>query len=345
MSAPRTGASATEREEIVAAQRMHQLITRSLLVQAIFFASRLRIPDLLADAARTAEDLAEAAGAQPAALHRLLRALTGLDVVTLDGDRFALTSLGRSLCAGAHSAAETAMVLGSPAMWSAWGALGDAVFDGHAAFRHVHGAGLFDYLSEHPDELLTFQALMSAQSRLQIPAVLTACDFTSAQTIVDVGGGQGALLAALLAANPAARGVLFDLPNVVARSGPVLASVAARCDVVPGDFFNAVPAGADTYVLKLVLHDWDDARATRILRNVRDVIIPDGHLIIIETVMPPGNEYHHAKFLDMNMLVLTEGGRERTEGEYRILLDEAGFSLARVVPTASQVSVVEAITG
>jgi SAM-dependent methyltransferase len=162
---------------------------------------------------------------------------------------------------------------------------------------------------------------------------------------VDVGGGQGTLLAALLAANPTARGVLFDLPVVVAGSDPVLASVAPRCDVVPGDFFNAVPPGADTYVLKLVLHDWDDARAARILRNIRDVIIPGGHLIIIETVMPPGNEYHHAKFLDMNMLVLTEGGRERTEEEYRILLGEAGFTLARVISTASPLSVVEAIPG
>lgn len=114
---------------------------------------------------------------------------------------------------------------------------------------------------------------------------------------------------------------------------------------MPGDFFNAVPAGADTYVLKLVLHDWDDARAARILRNVRDVIIPEGRLIIIEAVIPPGDEYHHAKFLDMNMLVLTEGGRERTEEEYRMLLGEAGFTLARVVPTSSPLSVVEAIPG
>jgi O-methyltransferase domain len=276
-------------------------------------------------------------------VHRLLRALSGLDVVSVDGDRYALTSLGRSLCPGPHSAAESAIFLGSPAVWSAWGALGDAVFDGHAAFRHAHGIGIFDYLAEHPDGLVAFQALMSAQSRLQIPAVLAAYDFTSAHAIVDVGGGQGALLAALLAANPTARGVLFDHPDVVARSDAVLAPVASRCEVVPGDFFQTVPAGADTYVLKLVLHDWDDACAARILHNVRDAIISDGHLIIIETVMPPGNEYHHAKFLDMNMLVLSEGGRERTEEEYRILLDEAGFTLSRVVPTASPMSLVEAI--
>jgi SAM-dependent methyltransferase len=343
VSAPRTGASPAEREEIAAARHMHELITRSLLVQAIFVASRLRIPDLLAGAARTAEELAAATGAQPAALHRLLRALTGLEVVTVEGDRFALTSLGRSLCAGPYSAAESAIFLGSPAVWSAWGALGDAVLDGQAAFRHAHGTGLFGYLSAHPDEMVAFQALMSAQSRLQIP-VLAAYDFTPARTIVDVGGGQGALLAALLAANPAARGVLFDRPDVVAGSGAVLARVAPRYEVVPGDFFRAVPAGADTYVLKLVLHDWDDARAARILGNIRDAIIPGGRLVIIETVMPPGNEYHHAKFLDVNMLVLSEGGRERTEEEYRVLLDEAGFTLTRVVPTAAALSVVEAIT-
>jgi len=342
VSVPGAGASSAEREEIAAARRMHELITRSLLVQAIFVVSRLRIPDLLAAAPRTAEELAVATGAQPAALHRLLRALTGLEVVTVDGDRFALTPLGRSLCAGPHSAAETAIFMGGPAVWSAWGALGDSVVDGQAAFRHAHGMGLFGYLSAHPEEMAAFQALMSAQSRLQTPAVLAAYDFTQARTIVDVGGGQGAFLAALLAAHPAARGVLFDQPDVVAGSGPVLARVAPRCEVAPGDFFHTVPAGADTYVLKLVLHDWDDARATRILRNVRDAIIAGGRLIIIEAVMPPGNEYHHAKFLDVNMLVLSEGGRERTEEEYRMLLDEAGFTLTRVIPTPAPLSVVEA---
>lgn len=229
---------------MVAAQQMHQLITRSLLVQAIFVACRLRIPDLLGGAARTAQELAEATGGQPAALHRLLRALSGLGVVTVDSDRFALTPLGRSLRSGPHSAAESEIFLGSPAVWSAWGALGDAVFDGRAAFRHANGTALFDYLPEHPDELVAFQALMTAQSRLQIPAVLAAYDFTSAHTIVDVGGGQGALLAALLVANPTTRGVLFDRSNVVAGSGPVLAAVAPRCEIVAGDFFNTVPAGA-----------------------------------------------------------------------------------------------------
>ena len=342
MPVPRAGASSAGREEVAAARRMHELITRSLLVQAIFVASRLRIPDLLAGGAMTAEELAGATGAQPAALHRLLRALTGLGVVTVDADRFALTPLGRSLCSGPHSAAESAIFMGSPAVWSSWGALGDAVFDGQSAFGHAHGMGLFAYLSAHPDEMAAFQALMSAQSRLQTPAVLAAYDFTQARTIVDVGGGQGAFLAALLAAHPAARGMLFDQPDVVAGSGPVLAPVAPRCQVVPGDFFQTAPAGGDTYVLKLVLHDWDDARAARILRNVRAAIIPGGHLIIIEAVMPPGNEYHHAKFLDMNMLVLSEGGRERTEEEYRILLDEAEFTLTRVIPTAAPLSVIEA---
>jgi O-methyltransferase len=274
----------------------------------------------------------------------LLRALTGLEVVTVEGDRFALTSLGRSLCTGPHSAAESAIFMGTPAVWSAWGALGDAVLDGQAAFRHAHGTGLFGYLPAHPDEMAAFQALMSAQSRLQIPAVLAAYDFTPARTIVDVGGGQGALLAALLAANPVARGVLFDQPDVIAGSGHVLAPVAPRCQVVPGDFFDLVPAGGDTYVLKLVLHDWDDVRAARILGNIRNAIIPGGRLVIIEAVMPPGDEYHHAKFLDVNMLVLSEGGRERTEEEYRMLLDDAGFTLTRLVPTAAALSVVEAIS-
>jgi hypothetical protein len=343
VSGPRPGASPAGREEIAAARRMHELITRSLLVQAIFVACRLRIPDLLAGEARTAEELAAATGAQPAALHRLLRALTGLEVVTVEGDRFALTSLGRSLCAGAHCAAESAIFMGTPAVWSAGGllAMRSSMARPPSGTRTVRG--LFGYLPAHPDEMAAFQALMSAQSRLQIPAVLAAYDFTPARTIVDVGGGQGALLAALLAANPAARGVLFDQPDVVAGSGLALAPVAPRCQVVPGDFFDLVPDGGDTYVLKLVLHDWDDARAARILGNIRNAIIPGGRLVVIEAVMPPGDDYHHAKFLDVNMLVLSEGGRERTEEEYRTLLDGAGFTLTRVVPTAAPLSVVEAI--
>jgi SAM-dependent methyltransferase len=330
-------------EEVAAARQMQQLITRSLLVQAIPVACRLGIPDLLASAARTAEELAEATSADPGALLRLLRALTGLDVVTADGDQFALTSLGRTLCSGPRSAAASVLFLGSPLVWSAWGALGDAVLDGNAAFRHVHGTGFFDYLSQHPNELAAFQAFMSAQSRQQIPAVLAAYDFGSAQTIVDVGGGQGALLAALLTEYRTARGVLFDRPDVVAHAGPVLGPVASRCEVVSGDFFATVPAGSDTYVLKLVLHDWDDERAGRILRNIRGAILPGGRLIIIESVMPPGDEYHHAKFLDMNMLVLTDGGGERTEREYRTLLEGAKFAFVRVVSTAAPVSLVEAI--
>ncbi|MDR2988580.1 MAG: methyltransferase [Nocardiopsaceae bacterium] len=344
MPAPKTGDSSAEHEEIAAARRMHELITRSLLVQAVFVACRLGIPDLLAASAKTAEELAAATGAQAAALRRLLRALTGLEVVAVEDDRFALTSLGRSLRAGPHSVAESATFFGTPAVWSAWGALGDAVIDGEAAFRHVHGTDAFGYWSAHPDEMAAFQAFMSAQSRLQIPAVLSAYDFTPARTIVDVGGGQGALLAALLAVNTSARGVLFDRPDVVAGSGPVLAPVASRCQVAPGDFFRTVTAGADTYVLKHVLHDWDDARAASILRNIHDAIIPGGRLITIETVMPSGNEYHHAKFLDINMLVLSEGGLERTDEEYRALLDEAGFTLTRVVPTPAALSVVEAIS-
>jgi SAM-dependent methyltransferase len=332
-----------ESERMTAARRMHELITRSLLVQAVFVATRLRIPDLLGDGAMTADELAAPTGAQPAALHRLLRALTGLDVLTVAGDRFALTALGQSLRSGPHSAAPSARFLGSPFVWSAWAALGDAVMDGQAAFWHAHGTDLFDYLTAHPDGLESFQALMSSQSLWQTPALLAAYDFSAARTVVDVGGGHGTLLAALLQANPTVQGILFDRPDVAARSSPVLAPVAHRCTVVPGDFFRSVPAGADTYLLKLVLHDWDDARAGQILHNIRDVITPDGRLVIIEALMPPGDGYHHAKFLDINMLVLTDGGRERTEKEFRHLLDQARFNLVQTVATASPLNVIEAV--
>jgi hypothetical protein len=215
------------------------------------------------------------------------------------------------------------------------------VTTGEPAFRYTHGASLFEYARDL-DADSAFHAFMTSQSRLQGSAVLAAYDFSRFREVVDVGGGQGAFLAAILAASPETCGVLYDLPEVVGKQEPELAAkLGGRCRVVGGSFFDSVPEGADCYVLKLVIHDWDDEQAAEILGNVRSAIAADGKALILEFVVPPGNEYHHSKFMDLNMLVMT-GGLERTAAGYSELFDRAGFRLSRVIATESPFHLIEA---
>jgi SAM-dependent methyltransferase len=201
----------------------------------------------------------------------------------------------------------------------------------------------FQYLADHPESAATFNAAMTGWSAQVASAVVEAYDFSDCRTVVDVGGGHGTLLGAILAAHAHLRGILFDLPHVAASAAPFLvaAGVADRCETIAGDFFEALPSG-DTYILAQILHDWDDERSQRILQNCRSAMAPAGRLLIVELVLPPGNEPSLGKLLDLHMLVLLTG-RERTEAEYRDLLGSAGFRLTRVIPTRSGASVVEAV--
>jgi hypothetical protein len=203
---------------------------------------------------------------------------------------------------------------------------------------------VFEYYARHPEAgRISVEGLASLSAREEA-AILAACDLSGARIVADIGGGRGSLLAAILAANPDARGLLFDRPQVVELARPALeaAGLSGRCDLVPGDFFAAVPAGGDVYVLKKVIHDWDDPRARAILANCRAAMPGTGRLMLLEQVVPPGNGPSYAKLLDLLMLVYT-GGRERTEAEFRDLLASAGLELRRIVPTASNVSIVEAV--
>ncbi len=277
----------------------------------------------------------------------MLRALAGLGLFAEEGEgRFRLTALGEPLRAGVPGSVRGyAVLVGEPMVWRSWGGILHSLRTGQPAFDHAFGAPLFEYLAAHPEEARVFDEAMTGRSAAEIAAVLAAYDFSGAGTVVDVGGGQGALLAAVLEADPRARGVLFDRPHVVAAARARLATaglVPARCHLVEGDFFGAVPPGGDLYVLKRIIHDWDDGRARSILRNCRAAVPEAGRLLLVELVVPPGDEPSDAKLLDLLMLVYA-GGRERTEAEYRDLLASAGFGLTRVVPTASCVSVVEAV--
>ena len=314
-----------------------------MLVQAVAVAAKLGIADLLHESPKRADELADATGAHGPTLYRLLRTLAGLGLFVEDDEaRFGLTPLGSALRSGEGSAREQALYFGEPFVWRAWENLRHSVMTGEPAFRHAHGMSLFEYLQRHPEADAVFHGWMTRQSKLQIPDILASYDFSRSRKVVDVGGGHGSLLAAILEASSALTGVLYDLPEVIEEGTLVeAAGLGERCEVIGGSFFDSVPPGGDCYLLKFVIHDWDDERAVQILRNVRAAIADNGRVLLLEFVIPPGNEYHHSKFLDLHLLVLTEGGRERTEAEYRELLQAAGFRLRRVLGTSSPLSILE----
>jgi hypothetical protein len=275
---------------------------------------------------------------------RLLRALVALDVLVREDDgRVGATPRSRALETGPGSIGPLAEFVGA-LTWRAWGGLAHAVATGEPAFRHEFGEGMFDHLAHEPEAARVFQGWMSEQSRLHEEALVGAIDLAGIDRLVDVGGGRGTLLAALLRANPGLRGALYDRPEVASTAEALAAEdIAGRAEAIGGDFFASVPEGFDRYVLKLVIHDWDDARATRILGAVRRAIPPDGRLLVVEHLLPEDDGYAHAIWLDINMLVMTDGGRERTEAEYRDLLAGSGFALTRVIPTAGPMRVIEAV--
>jgi hypothetical protein len=315
-------------------QVMQLLWPGAIAVQAIHLAAKLALADLVAGGSKSAAELAEAARTDVASLARLLRALSSLGIFAEDASgRYRQTPLSDTLRSDhPESIRRWAMMLGARFVWEPCGELHEAIRTGRPAFELVYNARFFEYLADHPDAGAVFNAAMSSLPAY-VAAIVEAYDFSKFERIVDVGGGHGALLLAILSANPRLRGVLHDLPGVVAsadavRRGPV----ADRCEIVGGNFFEGVPAGADAYLLSGVIHDWDDEAATKILRNCRRAIRPDGTLLLVEAVLTPSSAPSRA-LMDVLMMVLT-GGRERTEDEFRSLLQAAGFSLTRVIPTA-----------
>jgi hypothetical protein len=323
-----------------------RLINGYQLSQALYVAAALGLADHLADGPRTCDDLAVASGAHPGALYRLLRALAAAGIFSEQpAHRFALAPLGQSLRSdAAHPLGAWAVQIGQPYFWQTWGHLLHSVRTGENAFRDLHGIDVWEYRRQHPESGAVFDAAMTALSGRVSEGVARAYDFGARRCVVDVGGGQGALLTAILIRHPRLRGVLFDRPAVVAAAPALLdaAGVAPRCDVVGGDFFAAVPDGADAYVLKSVIHDWEDEPATAILRTCRRAIAPDGRLLLVERVIAPPNEGAPAKLSDLNMLV-APGGRERTREEYGALLAAAGFRLAETIPAGGDTQIVEGI--
>ena len=325
--------------------RLQQLVWGKATTQCMFVAAKLGIADLLAHGPQSVDELAAETETNAEALYRVLRLLASLDVfVELEPRQFALTPMAELLQADAPcSFRDYAIVHGSEWYNRAWAHLLYSVEKNEPAFDLACGLSLFDFMEQNPDAATDFNNSMTALSRFEAAGVCAAYDFTGISTVVDVGGGHGRLLTEVLAANPALNGILYDRPNVVdmARPGLNSSEFSTRCQVVGGDFFTNVPTGGDVYLLKHIVHDWDDERSVVILRNCREAMNDGGRVLVVEGVMPPGNEPSNSKLWDVVMLALTSGGRERTEEEYAELYAQAGLTLTRVVPTHAVVSIVE----
>jgi hypothetical protein len=287
--------------------------------------------------------LAPEVGADATALRRILRALASLGLVASDADgRYRTAALGQALRRNVPGSMHALAVLyGEDWLWGAYGRTMHSVRTGQPGFVAAHGRSLYEHLEAVPEAAAAFHGAMSGYSAQEEAAILAAHDFADCATVVDVGGGEGALLQAILRAHPTVRGVLFDLPTAVgAVVGRLDPAVRDRLEVDPGDFFAGVTPGGDCYVLKSVLHNWEDDRAVAILRACRDAMAPRGRVVVIERVVPEGDGPSEAALFDVNMLVVV-GGRERTEDEYRSLFAGAGLGVSRVVPTGSPLSLVE----
>ena len=303
-----------------------------IAAQAIYVAAKLRIPDLLAGGPKTPAELASDSGAHAPSLERLLRALATVEMFAPAPDgRFRNTPLTEVLRTDhPQSQRDDALFLPARFLWLPLGELYESVRTGDPAFQRIFGQGFFEYLGAHPADAEIFNRAMTQGIAWTTPALLAVYDFSRFKSLVDVGGGEGALLRDILAATPGLQGVLFDLPAVVAgASGILTGDTAARCQVVGGNFFDSVPEGADAYLMKGVIHDWPDDDATRILRNTRRAIRPDGTLLLIESIADSATR--PTGLMELLMLVL--GGRERTEADFRSLVAATGFSLTRIIPT------------
>ena len=323
---------------------LQQMTNGYWATQIIYVAAKLGIADLLKDGPQHIQALAQATGTHAPSLHRLMRALTGLGVFVEDEDgAYEATALGRCLVSGNPGALRARAILSGEGWYTAWGGLLHSVRTGEIAFNHILGMPYFDYLASNPETAVTFNEAMASSTEGVARAVAEVYDFSRASTIVDVGGGTGAFLAGILKVNPHAGGILFDRPNVVGGAHELLTSagVADRCEVVAGDFFEMVPSGGDVYILSFIIHDWDDDRSVTILKKCRRAMADDARLLLIEQVVPPGNQASLSKLYDLHMLVL-HGGRERREDEFQALLSASDLQLARIIPTRTPRSVIEA---
>ncbi len=326
------------------AAKLLQMITGFWSSAAIYTAAKMGIADHLAGGPLATDELARRLGVKPGALCRLLRALGSIGLFT-EGKpcRFALTPTGELLRSDVPGSLRAFSIAGKELGWESWGELAYSVETGKPAFGRLHGMGYFEYLRQEPELARLFDAAMSGFVAANALSVVSAYDFSSFAVIIDVGGGHGTLISAILKRASKARGIVYDLPEVLegARKSLSAEGLAERCEFIGGDFFESVPAGGDAYLLVSVIHNWDDERSLAILNNCRRVMGREAKLLLVEMIISPGDTPSLGKFLDLNMLV-NFGGRERTETEYGNLLSTAGFRVTRIVSTSTPASLIEA---
>ena len=326
-------------------EQILQIITGFWSSRAVHVFAKLGIPDLLQSGPKTTQELASATKMHAPSLYRVLRALASIGFVKAGEDgRFEQTPLSEILVTDAPGSLRwlTISELGQE-HFPAWGNLMHSVKTGEIAFDNFFGVDVWKYFEQNPEDAAVFNNAMSGITAATNEEITSLYDFSSFGRVVDIGGGHGGLITSILQSNPNLKGTLFDAPQVIEGARPRIeaAGLAERCETIGGDFFKAVPAGGDAYVMKWIIHDWEDEKAITILKNCRNQMARNGKLIIIDSVVPENNEPDFSKFVDLNMMVMT-GGKERTEKEFAQLLSAAGFRLLRVIPTKVPTSIVEA---
>lgn len=321
-----------------------QMVMAQFESRLVHLVARLKLSDHLANGPRTAQELANVTGTHAPTLYRVMRTLASLGLFTEDHEhRFSLQPAGEVLKSGTPSHA-TALIMGGEVVARSLDHFLYSVQTGKTGFEKASGMALFDWLGANPTEAALFNETMVGFHGMEPPAVAAAYEFSMFDTIADIGGSTGNLLTTILTEHPRPRGILYDLPHVVKDAPGLIAQrgLTDRIRIEEGSFFDSVPAGADAYVLSHVIHDWNQDQCLTILNNCRRAMNPGGRLLLVEMVLPAGDIPHPGKMLDMTMLTIP-GGEERTEAEYRTLLDKAGFELMRVIPTASLTGIVEAM--
>ncbi len=311
--------------------------------QIVYAAAKLGLADLLESRPKSTHDLAKETESNPDAIYRLMRTLASVGIFKEISDRvFELTPSAETLQENhPMSVRPLALLAGDPIWREPWGNIMHSIKTGEAAFENIFKKNFFEYLGEHKDKAEIFNNWMTRVSNMNCPVIAASYPFSKFRKVVDIGGGQGSLVAHILRKHPNINGVLFDMPDVVENAAEIDDDIASRCEIVGGDFFEAVPKGGDLYIMQQVIHDWNNALAVKILSNCRSAMANNGKILIVDAVIKSGNTRDVNKFIDLQMLLLNKGGRERTEQEFRTLFQDAGLELSRIIPTASMFSIIE----
>lgn len=323
-----------------------QMISATWISRSIYVAAKLGIADLLKDGQKNYGEIASLTQTDENALFRLLRALSSLGVfIEKEPGNFALTATANLLRSDVSDSLRAYAIMLGEQDYEAWKFLAHSIKTGESAFKKSYGVEVFEYFKRHPEAAGNFNAAMTSYSSMAIPAIVSSYDFSTTNVLVDIAGGTGSLITSILEAYPSLQGILFELPPVIEKASPVISTteVSDRCQLVAGNFFESIPQGGDVYLLKHILHNWNDESVLSILRNCRQAMAASSKLLLIEHLILPGNEPCFGKLVDVSMLVWCKGGKERTEVEYANLLDLAGFKLVGVIATQTSLSILEAV--